>query len=106
MEERKRLWKTKGATPNSYLPELQLASQDTAQVTSMTSSIWSPYEDKFHISIIRSPEQTCWRSNDLHSIITAVLTKNKLVTAHNKPEHSYSIQEIAPCSTAIFLLFP
>lgn len=67
--------------------------------------MWSLYEDKFHVSIIRSPDKSAG-GDDLHSTITDMLIKIKLLTACNNPDHSYSIQEIIPCSTGIFLLFP
>lgn len=59
--------------------------------------MWSPHEDKFHISIIRSPAKP---AGGAMIRILLSLIKNKLVTARNKPDHSYSIQEIIPCSTS------
>lgn len=65
-----------------------------------TSNIYlgSPYADKLHIGIIRSPENKVMEKADyVDSTTDGKLTKNKLVTTLNKPDHSLEkIQEKNP----------
>lgn len=56
-----------------------------------TSNIYlgSPYADKLHIGIIRSPENKVMeKAGYVDSTTDDKLTKNKLVTTLNKPDHS------------------